>query len=872
MSAFLFYLRNKFFVFRNAPRTKKRALIPAARLPFSAARRGRFSSGFDPTVIMTKLPQASRSRRFCILSLEFLIMGALPLLLAIIVLGVWKWDLAIPLTYSGSDDVWQLVLTKFLRDTGWVLDSPFLGAPDIAHWQYHSAAQTSSLHSILMLGLSWFIDDAVKIQQVYYLLNYSMICLTSYIACRMLGLTRYAAGAVGFLYAFTNFRIGWLFYAFLSNYAAVPLAFVPVFWIMTGVYNQYFPSAEPVGTALRRAMRSSKFWYGICFLMLVTLSDGYYAFFTLMMLGFALFVRAAIGDWRRPAQLLVPLIFIGVVVSLALLMTAPLKSYQRSHMSEFYPDGKEDQQLVKRPFEAEVYSSSLKLLMAPIIEHRIVALANAGKTMIASSDAARKFPVNKPIVSIGTFGQILLVLTLLGLPVLMLRHMDPASARPAASLLRSESLIWSALILSYFIFLCSIAGGVGSLVALIYPTIRAYDRFPLFLMFSLFVGAGAAVTALMRGASRSATMAAFAIAGLFTVVCLYDQIPTSARQGDPATAAKYLAERQFVAGIESSLPRGAMVYQFPHSQYLSNNPYYGWGSFAHVRLYLHSQALRWSNGASKNSAVENWHDKVAGLPLEKLLDEIEGIGFQGMVIDRGVVPPADYDALKVALAARGMTVAEDGPSALSFVRLNNPGYRVEYDRDYAQIDHLVVTDLAALRAAKLPRMVNAPALAALVQQTGGHVPLTIERSGNPTVFVNAAQASQGMGDKQILPLTSMAGSLQCELPAAAPDTVILSIVNTSGFDWQFNSGRLPLKIGLHVKSSAGSMLRWDDGFRVAQLPYVASGAREQVRVPIKLLSRAGIPDNVKDAEFEFAVVQDGHAWFNHLSCRVPLPR
>lgn len=825
---------------------------------------------------MTKIIRELTTRRTSVIALEFFVIVVMPFFLGMQVLGLWGWDLTVPLSYIGSDDVWQLVLTKMLKDTGWILENPFLGAPDIAHWQYHSAGQTSSLHSILMRGLSYFVDDAVKIQQVYYLLNFSLISLTSYVACRMLGLARFAAGCIALLFAFTNFRLGWLLYAFLANYAAVPLAFVPVFWVITGEYAHYFPAAQPAIAGLKRLLRSFKFWIGLVFLLLVTLSDGYYAFFTLLMLAFGVFVRAVLGDLRRPVRLLAPLVFIGAIIVLALLMAAPLKTYQRTHVSEFFPDGKEDSTLVKHPMEAEVYSSSLKLLIAPITTHNVLAMADLGKTMVESNDAARKFPVIRPTVSLGSIASVLLLLVLAMLPALLLRRVEPAPARPSKAPLAADPIVWAAVGLSYFIFLCSISGGLGTLVALFYPTIRAYDRFALFLMFALLVGAGAAVTSLTRGAGKVGLSVAFALAAALTAAGLYDQIPVDTSKRDGVLAAKFLAERKFVQQVERALPRGAMLYQYPHSQYMSNSKYYGWGSFAQMRLYLHSQHLRWSNGGSKNSGVEKWHDSLAALPLDQLIDEVEAAGFDGIVVDRAVIPVPEYQAVKAALAARGMLLAEDGPSGLAFTKVADPGFRVVYDRDFANVERLLVSDRAVMGAAKLPRMVNALALNQLLEKDIGRPALAVERKRNPEVFISALQVDRGMGEKPILPLTDMAGALRCEMATRVPngtqdDTLILSITNQSGFAWRFDRGPLPLKIGVHVRGADGAMLRWDDGYRVPTDAYIANNASAEVRVPLHAISRAGVAPHAQNVVVEFGLVQDGHAWFNQLVCSVALP-
>ncbi len=297
-----------------------------------------------------------RMHRAIPIILELAVVALLPFLLAMSVIGLWNWDFSVPMIYTKHDDVWPLVLTKVLVDTGWVLDNPYLGAPDIAHWQYHAAAQTSAIHSLIMLALSQFIDDAVRVQQVYYLLNFSLISLASYLACRLLGISKIASASVAMLFAFTNYRIQLMFYAFIPNYFAVPLSLVPVFWILTGQFAAYFSTGHGLKAEIIEFLRSRKFWISSFSVLLVTLSDGYYAFFTLLLLVFSAAMRAIYGDIRKPARLIAPVLFIALLISTALLMSLPLAEYKRANPGEFYPGGKADTELFRKPMEAEVYS------------------------------------------------------------------------------------------------------------------------------------------------------------------------------------------------------------------------------------------------------------------------------------------------------------------------------------------------------------------------------------------------------------------------------------------------------------------------------------------------------------------------------------
>lgn len=806
------------------------------------------------------------------------------------IMHLWQWDLSIPLVYleKNGDETWQLILTKMLVDTDWILNNPFLGAPDVAHWHNNAAAQTSALHSILMLGLSKLMHDSIQVQQVYYLMNFAVISTASFFSCRLLGLARFPAFCIGLLFSLLGYRFNFIIYSFLSNYFTVPLALVAVFWVMTGEFSKFFSNdSKSRKVALREALSSSKFFLGMFFIVLIAISDGYYAFFTLLLLGFAIVVRALSGDLKKPASLLVPAIYIATLMAVALVVAWPLGAYKRSHPEEFAPNGIQDPALIKHAFEAEIYSTSLKLLIAPSPNHRVEGLADLGQKMLKTSEAARQFKIGAPNVVLGILGSILFAgaLTLLSIPALRRVANSSASNKDRVP---EDELIWAAIALAFFIFLCSISGGVGTLIALVYPTIRAYDRFPLFLIFVLYVGAGAAVTVALKHAHGRRYWILIGLITLVTILSLYDQIPRDAAKGSAEIRSRFLAEKSFIKTIEKKLAPGAMVYQYPYSQYLTDSDYYGWGAFGHVRLYLHSAALRWSNGASKNSPVDDWHLRLSRMPINQLLAEVQAAGFSSVVVDRSVVSPAEYERVRAALIEQSsVPPLEDAASRLAFFRLNDPGYRLVYDESYKDAAKLVISDTSRLHTSMLPRLVNPATLKNLLEKNSDKSAWIIERTAHPEVFFTSAKLDRGVGEKPVAPLFDMQGKFQCSVTRSAAtgvasDTVVMTIANNSDFDWKFNQGKFPLQIGVHLRSLDETILRWDDGLRLStgtpgyvtgkvirsEPLSIPRGTSGQLQFPLSQLNLKGIGEGHQDLIADFRMVQDGYAWFEHLGCKV----
>lgn len=820
---------------------------------------------------MTLVQNKSDHHRWSILTIEILLVALVPLLLATTSLNLWHWDFTIPLVYAGSDDVWQLVLTKVLTQTGWVLNNPYLGAPDIAHWHFNAAAQTSAIHSIIMrlLGLLW--SDAVQVQQVYYLLNFSLISLTTYFTARTLGIKRVIAAAIALLFTFTSFRIGWLFYAFLANYFAVPLAMIPIFWILTGEYEKATASQSTLSKKISGLLRFPKFWVGLLCILIVTISDGYYAFFTLLLLGFSGAARVLYGDLRKPASLAAPLIFILALFSLALAMALPLKIYQENNVDEFYPSGKPDASIFKQPFEAEVYASSLKLLIAPIPNHRIDFLGTTGQRMIATSDASKRLPLGKPIVALGTIPSLLLAGCFILVVLLLTRQIRPTNGpKPLPTFLCNNPVLWSAILLSLFIFLSATSGGLGTLIALVYPTIRAYDRFPLFLILTLLLGAGALLSACFGFFNRTRIIHVSFLVLACTIFGVYDQMPRDSVKTNEQTKEKFLAERNFIHALEKDLPSGAMVYQYPHSQYLSDNKYYGWGSFAHIRLFLHSKDIRWSNGASKNSFVEMWHERIKDFPIPQLIANLNAVGFKGMVIDRTVLSNEDYKKTIDEINKVGLSVSPISQGGLSYVRFGSPKLRVNYDSKFLQVETLTLSS-PWISNDELPIGVDAFELDKFLKQAPRTYPLIIKRAQQSQIFPNWKSVSKGYGESPIQPLSDMKGTLICLLEPMnstqqAPTVLRLKLTNESDFDWYLGQGNMPLGIGAHVYEK-GTLRTWDDGYRMAfKMPVPRNTAGETKIELSQLIGKVNSKQH--PVRFRFALVQDGHAWFEGIHCDV----
>lgn len=809
-------------------------------------------------------------------SLVLVLVTAIPLIIALAAFEALQWDFSVPMVYHKNDDVWQLILTKSLLDNGWFLNNPYLGAPGTATGYFNSAAQTSSIHSLIMKAIGLIVTDAVRVQYYYYFLNFSLISLAAYVSCRLLGVSRLFSASVGVLFSLSLYRLGMPYFAFISNYFMVPLGVVVAVWCAKGVYVD--EGCTSIRAFLGGLKRSKKFWISVLIVLLMAISDGYYAFFTVLLLGLSSAFVFCKGQGRF-LNGLVPLAFAGLIIGAALLVMTPLTQYRNANPEEFFPGGVQDPSLTIHPFEAEVYASSLKVMLTPSLNHRVAWVADIGAKMRQSGAEARKFgySVTGQLGTLASFG-FLLLMTLFLFPrwILDNRFVNPSSGVTHAD--DPGVVLYFLAVSGAFLFVCETVGGLGSLIAFIYPAIRAYERLSIFLIFVTLLALAFFLTHVLTERSKKHP-AAWIIVAIVTAIFLFDQIPVNlARSTELPHVKRFVAEREFVRAVEKEMKPGDMIYQYPYAQYMAPSPHYGMGSQAQTRSYLHSKSLRWSNGASKNSRVDIWHRNLARLPAEDLLRELAIYGFKGALIDRWVVQDDEY--LSVSAAAQsigGLKALENTSAEMVFFKFPNYGFHLEMDHDFQRPERMIIHRDVPIDYAMIPTYIDGGALRKILDSAQGNVG-TLDFGRYPEVLDLGTYLALRVGLDANLTSGELLGDVSCAeggtLGASAADVEIgLALMNNSKVARRLNAGIRPITLGYHIVSTEGEVVGWDNGERIASSIVLVPGQQETVsfRIGDAVLREFGGKGN----HIVFELLQEGNAWFGvnpeNQVCRMQLP-
>jgi phosphoglycerol transferase len=342
---------------------------------------------------------------------------------------------------------------------------------------------------------------------------------------------------------------------------------------------------------------------------LIGASSGYYATFTLVLLGLAALVQAAHD--RRLAPLVSAVLPAAVIAVVLVANLVPALVYAHDHGGGAIGH--------RQPYEAETYGLKLTQLVMPVEGHRLEPLARL-------KDRSLKGPVHDELgMSLGAVGAIGFVV-LVGLALGAL-----AGVRPPASALRRRLSM-----LTVLAVLVATVSGVSYLLALFgLTTIRVWERIVVFIsLFSLCAMATLAddLRARWRGRRWGAPAVAAALA-VVTVIGVLDQTTNADIPDYPARRREFASDAAFVHALERRLPPRAMVFQLPYMPFPDSPNVGDVFSFDLFRLYLHSTTLRWSYGGAEGREAE-WQPRWLAQPQERQLEGLTAVGFQGLTLDR----------------------------------------------------------------------------------------------------------------------------------------------------------------------------------------------------------------------------------------------
>ncbi len=182
---------------------------------------------------------------------------------------------------------------------------------------------------------------------------------------------------------------------------------------------------------------------------------------------------------------------------------------------------------------------------------------------------------------------------------------------------------WFWLIFGVFAF--SVIGGVNGIIGLgkIY-LLRSSNRFSIFILVAVLFFLATILTKYQARMGRFFS----AIFGLVFISLAIGEASLRERPlpNDSSHAISLPNDIAFFKSLESRLPPGSMIFNFPPTKFPEGKLHY-----PELRAFIASTDLRFSYGSMKGRAREAWQEKIASLPADEMVLNLESYGFSGIL-------------------------------------------------------------------------------------------------------------------------------------------------------------------------------------------------------------------------------------------------
>jgi phosphoglycerol transferase len=505
------------------------------------------------------------------------------LLGACLVLEVWNADLDVPFDYSG-DAAFTAAVVKHVVEDGALWENDELGAPRGQELYDFPVFAGDNVQLALVRVIGVVVGDPVVAFNLFYLLTFPLAALTAFLVLRRLGLGQAGSFAASVLFALLPYHfLRGEDHLFLGAYWAVPLGC----FLVLSVFAD---------TPLVSPLRSRRTLAVLAACVVVGSAAVYYAAFTLVLLAFAAVLAAAA---RRSIRPLVTTAVLGAGIVGALVVNFAPAVFDRLREGS-------NPAVERFPFETEVFSLRPLLLVLPVRDHRIDALADLKEryeSHVGITEAS--------FAALGVVGSVGLAVLLATLLLAAVRTGTP----------RGEPLLRYAAVSAVVALFFAMSGGLAPIVSfLISPQLHAWNRLSVFIAFFALLAVAALVDRL-RG------RIAWAVAAALVVVGALDQTTGAMTPRYSQVAAEWQSDEAWADEVDEALPEGASVLELPYVAFPSSPPVQRMVDYDHVRPYLHSEDLRWSYGAMKGRSEDLGDDVTTP-------EQAREAGYAGVAVDR----------------------------------------------------------------------------------------------------------------------------------------------------------------------------------------------------------------------------------------------
>ncbi|MDD6057931.1 MAG: hypothetical protein PUB98_06705 [Clostridiales bacterium] len=492
-----------------------------------------------------------------------------------------KIKLSEPLDYY-ADPIYAYTQIKTIMDYGWHMKNPLLGGGD---YNLYTFTTGNTGDFIIVKIISMFTDNIFLVYNLHLYLTYILASIAAYFFLRRNSCEKIPAITMALLFSFLPYhqlRMGHSLW--LSCYFVCPLFLHQALQIMSETEKKI-----------------EKRWLlqnGIL-LVAISLFNIYYTFFGCIIIGSAFLARVFREKGKNilyvTKKMLCVYGFIVLGTAINFGDTIFYNIFGKTNLSGAAVAN-------RLPQTAETFSFKLIQLFLPQYNHRNEMLRNIarGYYNTTNSHFEGMFAACGIVISIG----IIILLFLL-----FAKNIDSSVQNVAT--------------LNLWIILVGTVGGLGCMIAYIFPMIRSYARIGVYIACCSIFMIGRIISRL--GWKK---WAKYLICIFVLVIGIYDQTENFDLETQQSDILRKNADMQFVSQINEICENGDEIFQLPYQAFPN-------GAFEHLKGYLFSDKdLIWSYGNGMGTRKAVWAETIASLETSRLVAELSNRSYNGIWISK----------------------------------------------------------------------------------------------------------------------------------------------------------------------------------------------------------------------------------------------
>ncbi|MGK9252802.1 DUF7024 domain-containing protein [Paenibacillus humicus] len=555
----------------------------------------------------------------------YLMSMIITLVASVIILDIWDKDLKVPFNYS-SDVFGSLNAAQSFINGGNQYYFPNMGAPGEV---YSYFPDSSNIQYGIIYLMSLFIKSSTLIINIFFILSFPAIALTTTIALRSLKISPFVSILASVLYSLlpSHFYRG-EFHLSLATYGEVPLLCVVIFWLMNNQikFSPYKSNSKYPYLGVF-SIFNFKTTFSFVTSFITAASNPYYTFFALIMLAFAMVYAVFENNKLVLKNAKMSLFIIATTILFLIINLFPYIQYKLQNI-----ETTDAVSISRNPVESDIFSLRLGQLILPVDNHRIPLLAHFKSEY---NSTFQQFINENGMATLGFIMSIGLIISLFS--VFFMNSLK-------------NRLIIQAGLLNLFALVLSFTGGIASLIALFQNFIRCYNRISVFVaFFSLIVICVLADNLIHKFKNNKNKLRKIKLMMIIIIIVgILDQCPVNFSVQNQAEL--YHSNVNFVKQIEDTTQKGGMIFQLPVVPPDNFSGYKNMGAYELFYPIIHSENLRWTYRPAIGSDVDRWQRVMSVLPTDEFLKRLAFSDFSGIYIDRYGYEASEYSKIENELS------------------------------------------------------------------------------------------------------------------------------------------------------------------------------------------------------------------------------